>query len=108
MMAGLLKDLHPILKQRADRFLLVTMAAGLSIADIQRMAGGTYPVIRIMPNTPASISEGMILYTCGTEVTKEEEAEFLHSMPYSDIFLFLALPCIPGAYPRRSMEHLSV
>jgi len=86
MMAGLLKDLHPILKQRADRFLLVTMAAGLSIADIQRMAGGTYPVIRIMPNTPASISEGMILYTCGTEVTKEEEAEFLHSMAGAGTF----------------------
>lgn len=80
MMAGLLTDLSPVLKRRTDRFLLVTMAAGLTIADIQRMAGGDYPVIRIMPNTPASIGEGMTLYACGPGVTRDEESEFLKSM----------------------------
>lgn len=44
------------------------------------MAGGEYPVIRIMPNTPSAIGEGMILYTCGKGVTKAEEKEFLDSM----------------------------
>ena len=56
-----------------------SMAAGLSIARIQEMAGGDYPVIRIMPNTPASVGAGMIQY-CTSNVTAEEEAEFLKLM----------------------------
>ena len=61
MMAEMLSDIAPVLAARKDRFFLVPMAAGLTIADIQRQAGGAYPVIRIMPNTPSSIGEGMIL-----------------------------------------------
>ena len=55
------------------------MAAGLSIPRIQEMAGEDYPVIRIMPNTPASVGEGMIQY-CSSHVTAEEEAEFCKLM----------------------------
>ena len=55
------------------------MAAGLSIARIQEMAGEDYPVIRIMPNTPASVGAGMIQY-CSANVTAEEEQEFLKLM----------------------------
>lgn len=80
MMAELLAELRPALAARPDRFVLVTMAAGLSIGQIQALAGGSYPVIRIMPNTPASIGEGMILYTCGEGVTDEEERLFLGAM----------------------------
>lgn len=62
MMAGLLRDLAPLLAARQDFFVLVTMAAGLTMADIRSMAGGTYPVIRIMPNTPVAVGSGVILY----------------------------------------------
>ena len=75
MMAGLLAELAPVFRQRTDRFVLVTMAAGLSMESIRSMAGGAYPVIRIMPNTPASIGEGMILY-CSTGVEPEELEAF--------------------------------
>ena len=80
MMAGLLEDLSPILAERQSRFILVTMAAGLTIERIREMAGGAYPVIRIMPNTPSSIGEGMILYTIGEGITKTEEKAFLDAM----------------------------
>jgi len=80
MMADMLADIAPLLEKRETRFILVSMAAGLTIADIQQMAGGSYPVIRIMPNTPAAIGEGMILYTCGEGVTKTEEKLFLDTM----------------------------
>ena len=56
------------------------MAAGFSIARVQELAGGTYPVIRIMPNTPVAVGRGMILYTCGESVTGEEERIFLEAM----------------------------
>ncbi|MGN0708169.1 MAG: pyrroline-5-carboxylate reductase [Faecalibacterium sp.] len=79
MMAELLEPLCPILAGRSQRFVLCTMAAGLPMARIQEMAGGAYPVIRIMPNTPASVGEGMIQY-CSVGVTVEEEAAFLRLM----------------------------
>ncbi len=75
MMAGLLAELAPVFLQRKDRFILVTMAAGLTMEAIRSMAGGDYPVIRIMPNTPASIGAGMILY-CVQEVEPKELEAF--------------------------------
>ena len=51
-MAGLLSDIGPVLDQREKRFILVSMAAGLTIPRIRELAGKDYPVIRIMPNTP--------------------------------------------------------
>lgn len=79
MMEPLLAELAPILAERTTRFILVTMAAGLQMADIRRMSGGDYPVLRIMPNTPSAIGEGMILYAMDG-VTKPEEKEFLTAL----------------------------
>lgn len=90
MMEGLLTQIGPILARRKTRFVLVTMAAGLTIAKIQQMAGGMYPVIRIMPNTPCSIGEGMTLYACGAEVDGEDEKTFLSDMAGAG--KFMALP----------------
>lgn len=80
MMGDLLAEIGPALAERKSRFVLVSMAAGLTIADIQGMAGGNYPVLRIMPNTPCSIGEGMVLYTRGPGVTEDEERVFLEAM----------------------------
>ena len=79
MMEELLAPLRFTLAERPSRFVLCSMAAGLSIARIQEMAGSDCPVIRIMPNTPASVGAGMIQY-CTSNVTAEEEAEFLKLM----------------------------
>ena len=79
MMEELLAPLRFTLAERPGRFVLCSMAAGLSIGRIQEMAGGDYPVIRIMPNTPASVGAGMIQY-CSANVTAEEEQEFLKLM----------------------------
>ena len=80
MMAEMLEEIAPSLASRESRFILVSMAAGLTIERIREMAGGDYPVIRIMPNTPSSIGEGMILYVCSPDVTKTEEKLFLEAM----------------------------
>ncbi len=80
MMADMLEEIKPVLAGRKDRFFLVTMAAALTIADIQEMAGGAYSVIRIMPNTPCAIGEGMTLYACGEGVIQAEEDTFLKAM----------------------------
>ena len=79
MMEALLEPLRFTLDERPKRFVLCSMAAGLSIARIQELAGEDFPVIRIMPNTPASVGEGMIQY-CSSNVTAEEEEAFLRIM----------------------------
>lgn len=80
MMSGMLSGISDILKNRHDNFVLVTMAAGLAIEKIAQMAGGDYPIIRIMPNTPASIGRGMILYTANDKVLADDINEFVADM----------------------------
>ncbi len=75
-MAGVLGELKPILEVRTD-CVLVTMAAGLSMQTISNMVGGGYPVIRIMPNTPAKIGRGVIQYDCNDRCRAEDLEEFL-------------------------------
>lgn len=80
MMKGLCKDIEEGLNKRTDRFVLVSMAAGLSIADIKEMTRMDAPVIRISPNTPVAIGEGIVLVTFSFEVTKEEKEQFMKAM----------------------------
>ena len=89
MLPGLVETLAPLLKAREGRFVLVTMAAGTSIEKLLGLLGGTYPVIRIMPNTPASIGQGMILYSPGPGVNAGEEEAFLRAMGAAGRFLKL-------------------
>ena len=74
MMEEMLKGIVPELAARSDRFVLVTMAAGLTCETVAGYAGGC-PVIRIMPNTPCAIGSGVVQY-CGLSVTEEELADF--------------------------------
>ena len=70
-------------EENAAPFVLVSMVAGVSIADLQGQLGAQYPVIRIMPNTPVSVGEGMILYSCSEEVTERVAKARLMEMMYS-------------------------
>ncbi len=80
LLPGILAELREVLAARRDRFVLVSMAAGTEIARVRGLAGGDWPVIRIMPNTPCSIGEGMLLYACSENVSQAEEARFLRAM----------------------------
>lgn len=74
MMGDVLADLRPVLAARQDRFVLLTMAAGLTTGRIRQMAGVDCPVARIMPNTPAAIGAGVI-QLCHTGLIEVELAE---------------------------------
>ena len=80
MMAGMLEKIAPVLKAREKQPVLVSMAAGLSIESIRAMAGGDYPVIRIMPNMPAAVGEGVIFYACSENCEKADVEAFLSYM----------------------------
>lgn len=90
MMAELLSELAPVLAEREQPVILVSMAAGTSISRVQELVGGGYPVIRIMPNTPVSVGEGVILYSCGPGVSENAESVFLNDL--SSAGRFVPLP----------------
>jgi len=75
MLADLMEEVAPILRARTERVVLASMAAAQSCAKISSMVGENYPVIRMMPNTPAAIGKGVVQY-CGEHVTEEELAAF--------------------------------
>lgn len=76
MMAELIDNIKDILKKRNDKFILVTMAAGIKIASFNEMLDAKLPMIRIMPNTPVAVGEGMILYAPCRAITPDDEVEF--------------------------------
>lgn len=82
-MASLFQTLAPLLKKRTDDFVLVSMAAGVSISDIQSMADLPCSVIRIMPNTPVSVGEGMILYDVNKKTTEPQINGFLQGLSFA-------------------------
>lgn len=96
MMSEMLEGIKNTLSARKDRFILVSMAAGLSIDSIKNMAGN-YPVIRIMPNTPVSIGRGMTLCASSDDVTAEEQKEFLSLMRFSGRLDFIEERLIDAA-----------
>ena len=83
MMAETLAPLQAVFSGRSTPFVLVSMAAGLSISAIQKMAGGEYPVIRIMPNTACAVGAGMTLYCCSENVGAQRLVAFLDAMKES-------------------------
>lgn len=80
MMQGCLAPLRPILAQ--SKPLLITMAAGLEIRQIEEFAGAPLPIIRIMPNTPTAIGKGVIQYCYNDLVTDEMLESFLSDMRF--------------------------
>ena len=78
-MEEVLTEIAPALRENKG-VVLVTMAAGLTMQNIREMAGGDYPVIRIMPNTPVKVGQGVILYDCDDKVPAEDLNAFLQAM----------------------------
>lgn len=76
------KEISPILKSRTD-YVLVTMAAGVSIGKLRESLGFDAPIIRIMPNTPVAYGEGMILYTVSEQVSFGMKNRFLDILSYA-------------------------
>ena len=66
--------------------LLISMAAGLTIETIEKYAGTSLPIIRIMPNTPVSVGKGMIGYTPNSQADTQTVADFLEDMAQAGVW----------------------
>ena len=104
MMAGVLAPLRPILAARRDRFVICSMAAGVTLDELARLLGADYPLIRILPNTPAAIGEGIAQF-CVRGITGEEKGDFLSLMAPSGLLdemdeaLMVPANCVSGCGP---------
>lgn len=67
-------SIKPFLENRATPFVICSMAAGVPTDRFN-----PFPVIRIMPNTPVEIGEGVIAYT-GCNVTEKNLSDFRELM----------------------------
>ena len=70
-----LKEISSAVKEKLSSIVLVSMAAGWSIEKIQAALGCKAPVVRIMPNTPSLIGQGVIVMAASSEVSAEKQAE---------------------------------
>ena len=108
MMAGMLAEIADVLKSRQDKFVLVTMAAGLTLDTIAEMAGIGAPVIRIMPNTPAQVGLG-VAAVCPVGLSDEESEVVLRLLGtcgetiLCDENTLDAIGCVSGTGPAYVM-----
>ena len=81
-----LQDIIPAIKEnvkRAEKQVVISMAAGISLSDIEEVLnsrGLNLPIIRMLPNTPCEIGSGLIIYgandLCDESICGEVEKMF--------------------------------
>ena len=105
MLPEVTPELREALAKREKETTVVSMAAVTPIARLKELLGEDVPVIRIMPNTPVAVGEGIILYCCSEEVTGEMLDRFLDAMSAAGRFVRIeerlmdAGACISGCGP---------
>lgn len=67
---GVIEDLGEIWKGK----VLISVAAGVTLAELQKWAGEEVPVLRIMPNTPCEIGKGLTALAGGGKAKEEHFA----------------------------------
>ena len=70
------QDMGPLLEEMAPAMrggqLVVSVAAGVTIAEIARHLPAQTGIIRIMPNTPCLVGEGVLAVSAGENVAENE------------------------------------
>lgn len=64
------EELAPIVQQ--ERPLIVSIAAGVRITDLERWLGGNLAIVRVMPNTPALVGSGASAMFANRRVNAEQ------------------------------------
>lgn len=70
-MAALLDEVRSELRERQ---LIISIAAGLSIAKLTEMLHGSYRIVRVMPNTPCLIGCSATGFAAGPAATRDDAA----------------------------------
>ncbi len=58
----------------AAQRLMVSIAAGVRLASLQQWFGPGLRIVRVMPNTPCLVGQGVCAYSLGEHATAEDGA----------------------------------
>lgn len=72
VMSQVLRPLAEMAQKK--RPLIISIAAGIPVASLERWLGGELPVVRAMPNTPALVQTGATGLFANTAVSAEQKA----------------------------------
>lgn len=73
---ALLEENKNILERR-ESILLISMAAGVTLEQLQSMTDNRHRWIRMMPNTPLEVAEGVISFSLGEKATLQDKEVFV-------------------------------
>ena len=76
------KEIGELVAKRQDGICLVSMAAGVTLSQLSEFFPDT-KIIRIMPNTPASVGAGVILYALGEKAREGDEALLCEALSFA-------------------------
>lgn len=68
-MDEVLKEIAPVLREET---LVISIAAGVTSARIEKILGGKHRVVRVMPNTPALVGQGASAIAAGTNADEAD------------------------------------
>jgi pyrroline-5-carboxylate reductase len=77
LMEAMCADLSQFGKHKNTLF--VSIAAGITVARLQQMLGNNAPLVRVMPNTPSLIGEGMSGLYAGDDI-QDSDKQFVEEM----------------------------
>ena len=60
----------------ASEGVFVSMLAGVQLERLERTLGADKKIIRILPNTPCAVGQGVVLYCANARVTDDDIAAF--------------------------------
>ncbi|MBQ7378482.1 MAG: pyrroline-5-carboxylate reductase [Clostridia bacterium] len=104
MLSDVAAQLSPALDERTTPYCLVSMCAGVTLSRLGELFPGA-AVIRIMPNTPVAVGQGMIQYCYNEKTTRGQIDTFLYAMQHAgkvdllDEALFDAATAVSGCGP---------
>ena len=84
---GVIALIRPALDAREKKAVVVSMAAGVELGALRSYLGEDAPAVRIMPNIPAAVGAGVILWCAAGTVTDEQKSEFLRGMAGAGTFV---------------------
>ena len=94
--SDLLSQYQTILEKR-ESLLLISMAAGLTLEKLASLIPSQHRIIRMMPNTPASIGQGVISYALSPNCRVEDSDLFCQLLTKAGLLVELGEGLIDAA-----------
>ena len=94
--SDLLSQYQTILEKR-ESLLLISMAAGLTLEKLGNLVPSQHHLIRIMPNTPVAIGQGVISYALSANCQIEDKELFCRLLAKAGQLVEISEPLIDAA-----------